>query len=75
MTLMFFLHLTKGLLPSVLESLVGQVSSHGSKDTHRSCAPPPPREVLLELLQGVVSLPTVQLADSLQGQLQETRAK
>ena len=43
MTLMFFLHLTKGLLPSVLESLLGQVFSQGSKDTHRSCAPLPQR--------------------------------
>lgn len=53
MTLMFFFHLTKGLLPSALESLLGQVSSQGSKDTHSSCAAPFPRpcpkEVLLEL--------------------------
>lgn len=39
MSLMFFFHLTKGLLPYALESLLGQVSSQDSKDTHSSCAP------------------------------------
>lgn len=39
MSLMFFFHLTKGLLPYALESLLGQMSSQGSKDTHSSCAP------------------------------------
>lgn len=39
MSLMFFFHLTKGLLPNALESLLGQVSSQDSKDTHSSCAP------------------------------------
>lgn len=72
MTLMFFFHLTKGLLPSALESLLGQVSSQGSKDTHSLCAPP--KRCYWSFLQGVVSLPTAQLADSFQGQLQGIRA-